>query len=92
MTRYRLSRAAGADLVELYLFGVELFGAAQAERYAAGVETCFAMLADNPQLAREREELRQRPRAFRYKAHLIFSTPKPTAFSSFASDMAGKTG
>ncbi len=30
------------------------------------------MLADNPQLAREREELRQRPRAFRYKAHPIF--------------------
>nr|WP_315380895.1 type II toxin-antitoxin system RelE/ParE family toxin [uncultured Sphingomonas sp.] len=36
------------------------------------LETCFAMLADNPQLAREREELRQRPRAFRYKAHPIF--------------------
>lgn len=44
----------------------------QAERYAAGLEACFAVLADNPNLAREREELRQRPRAFRYKAHLIF--------------------
>lgn len=44
----------------------------QAERYAAGLEACFAVLADNPNLAREREELRQRPRAFLYKAHLIF--------------------
>lgn len=49
----------------------------QAERYAAGLEACFAMLADNPNLAREREELRQRPRAFRYKAHLIFYHAQP---------------
>lgn len=72
MARYRLSRAAGADLVDFYLFGVEQFGTVQAERYAAGLEARFAVLADNPNLAREREELRQRPRAFRYKAHLIF--------------------
>jgi toxin ParE1/3/4 len=72
MARYRLSRAAGADIVDIYLHGVEEFGTAQAEHYAAGLKACFEMLADNPHLAREREELRQRPRAFRYKAHLIF--------------------
>lgn len=33
MNEYRLSRDAGADLMELFLYGLDTFGLAQAEHY-----------------------------------------------------------
>ena len=69
---YRLSRKAEDDILAIYLAGARLFGAAQADRYHAGLERTFAFLADNPHAARERSELRLRSRAFPYGTHLIF--------------------
>lgn len=69
---YKLSRKAEEDLREIFRTGVREFSLAQAESYHDGLEQLFSFLAENPRVAREREELRQRSRAFRYKSHLVF--------------------
>jgi toxin ParE1/3/4 len=69
---YKLSRAAAQDVIQIYETGVQDFGVEQAERYHAGLEKIFTFLAENPGIARKREELRQQPRVLRYKAHLVF--------------------
>ena len=47
------------------------FGVAQAASYAAGLRERIALLAEHPGIARERDELPSRARAYRYKAHMI---------------------
>jgi toxin ParE1/3/4 len=69
--RHRVRPQAAADIRRIYVQGVELFGTDQAERYAAGLDRTFAMLADHPYAARLRSELQPALRVFRYKAHMI---------------------
>ena len=68
---YRLTRAAADDLVMIYLAGVDMFGAAQAESYSDGLEAAFRFLADYPRAARLRTEMVRPVRAYPYKSHLI---------------------
>jgi toxin ParE1/3/4 len=68
---YRLSRKAEDDLIQIYVAGTRGFGAAQAERYYAGLETAFAFLADYPQAARERVEILPPVRIHPYRSHVI---------------------
>jgi toxin ParE1/3/4 len=69
--RYRLTRAAEADLITIYREGARLFGTAQAERYHAELGTIFDLLARHPEMARERLELTPPMRLHPHKAHLI---------------------
>ena len=48
-----------------------VFGVAQAASYVAGLRAKLALLAEHPGIARERDELASRARAYRYKAHMI---------------------
>jgi len=68
---YRLSRQADDDLRHIYVTGVEIFGVARAEAYAAGLKRVLGFLADFPRAARERRELDPPVRAYPYKSHLI---------------------
>jgi toxin ParE1/3/4 len=68
---FRLSRAAADDLVQIYLQGLTLFGAAQADRYHDGLGEAFAFLADYPLAARLRDEIAPPVRVHRYQSHLI---------------------
>lgn len=54
---YKKSRKADEDIINIYVEGAEEFGSAQAEKYHAELENIFQLLADNPQLARERTEI-----------------------------------
>ena len=69
--RYRLSRPADEDFVQIYLQGHEQFGPNQAEHYAAGMTATFETLAQFPKLARERKEHRPPVRVQRHGAHVI---------------------
>lgn len=71
MARYRLSRLASDDISHIFLDGLARFGLAQADRYHAGLATVFDFLADHPQAARLREEIRPPVRAYPYRVHLI---------------------
>lgn len=71
MAGFRLTRAAADDLVQIYLEGLAMFGAAQADRYHDGLGAAFAFLADYPLAARLRDEISPPVRVHRYQSHLI---------------------
>ena len=53
----RLSREARADLQQVYLQGLELFGSRQADDYIEGLFAKLDLLAHFPQLGGARPEL-----------------------------------
>lgn len=46
MATYKLSLDADRDVAQIFLDGLEMFGAAQAEKYALGMSGHFAFLAE----------------------------------------------
>lgn len=68
---YSLSVEAEEDLIQIYLAGARDFGVAQAERYFDGLEETFGLIADFPQIARERPELSPSARIHPYRSHVI---------------------
>ena len=48
MTQIKLTLDAERDLIDIYLYGIENFGHAQAERYAATLNDKMAVAADYP--------------------------------------------
>lgn len=68
---YRLSRKAEDDIIQIYVAGVEAFGADQAETYHEGLERTFGLLAEFPLAAPKRVELSGAPRVHPYKSHII---------------------
>lgn len=69
---YTLSQAADDDIAAIAAYTLETFGIEQALAYRDGLIQSFEFLSQYPEAARERPEIRQRSRVFRYKAHLIF--------------------
>lgn len=67
----RLSKAARADLREIYLRGVEVFGSAQADMYIEGLLAALDLLADYPRLGQAEEELGPTARRHAYRSHVI---------------------
>ncbi|WP_419808783.1 type II toxin-antitoxin system RelE/ParE family toxin [Sphingomonas sp.] len=68
---YRLSDRAAIELLELLQESIGRFGVHQAARYRASMERAFVLLAENPRIARGRDELVSRARAYRHQAHMI---------------------
>ena len=68
---WHLSREAEEDLIGIWLYGADRHGVAQADRYQDGFEAAFALLAQFPELARERSELTPPLRVHPFGAHLI---------------------
>jgi toxin ParE1/3/4 len=69
--RYRLTRAAEADLVGIYREGVALFGVAQAEAYFATLIASFERLAANPRIARLRMKIDPPVRIHPCGSHIV---------------------
>jgi toxin ParE1/3/4 len=68
---YRTTRRADRDVIDLYVQGARSFGAAQAERYSAGLFDLFGLLAAAPLIARKRTELVRPVRLHPYRAHVV---------------------
>lgn len=68
---YRTTVEADRDIIEIYVLGAQQFGVAQSERYIDELFDTFELLAENPQMARERRELNPPMRLHPYHAHLI---------------------
>jgi toxin ParE1/3/4 len=71
---YRLTRRAEADVIEIYLNGVERFGVEHAEAYHAALERTFELVARHPRLAQERTEIVPAVRIHPSGAHVIVYT------------------
>jgi toxin ParE1/3/4 len=68
---YKLSRKAEDDVFHLYVEGAGQFGRHQAEADYAGLEQVFAILAEHPRLARERDEITPPVRIHPYRSHIV---------------------
>lgn len=69
--RFSLSVEAEEDIIAIAEQGVCMFGTAQARRYHDDLFTVFDLIAANPRMAREREEISPPVRIHPFKAHLI---------------------
>jgi toxin ParE1/3/4 len=57
MAEYRLTDRARADLIDIYDFTDNRFGAYQADAYYAGLIRTFGLLADFPRIGQAVDEL-----------------------------------
>ncbi|MDP6567161.1 MAG: type II toxin-antitoxin system RelE/ParE family toxin [Alphaproteobacteria bacterium] len=71
MPGFRVSKKARADIVDIGLYTQRRWGREQRRKYLSGLETGFARLADNPNLAAERTEFDPPVRIHRHERHLI---------------------
>lgn len=53
MGAVELSERASAELLNIYLEGIRLFGPLQADRYIDSLQQCFDLLAANPRMGRK---------------------------------------
>jgi toxin ParE1/3/4 len=74
MAEYRLTDRARGDLIDIYDFTEDRFGAYQADAYYAGLIRTFGLLADFPRIGQPVDELAAGYRRFRFQSHLIFYT------------------
>ncbi|MBE9639838.1 type II toxin-antitoxin system RelE/ParE family toxin [Salipiger mangrovisoli] len=75
MATTELSRAAERDLIDIYLYGAEHFGAAQAERYAKSLASKIATAADNPSFGVDYSHVRRGLRRYENVSHAIYYQP-----------------
>lgn len=74
---YLLRELARADLEAIWIYTVEQWGIEQAERYLQGLFRCFDDLAANPQLGRERDDVKAGYRSFPEGRHVVFYVIAP---------------
>ncbi|MDR3538520.1 MAG: type II toxin-antitoxin system RelE/ParE family toxin [Acetobacteraceae bacterium] len=72
MGEYRLTRDADADLLQIFVYGLETFGLAQAEAYREGMSRCFVLLAGNPRLGRRADAFAPGMSRHEHARHVIF--------------------
>ena len=68
------SLAAESDLLEIFLYGIQEHGLAQAERYKGQLEKTFQTISDNPKITRLREEITPPVRVYPAQKHMIVYT------------------
>ena len=72
MAVFRFSRRAEADLLGIVASTLRAWGESQAAQYLDELESCFQMLADNPQLGRVCDDVRPGLRRFEHGRHIVF--------------------
>jgi toxin ParE1/3/4 len=70
--RFELADAAAADVSEIARFTIERWGKAQAATYIDALEARLRLLAERPQIGRQRNELAGGLRSFRFESHIIY--------------------
>jgi toxin ParE1/3/4 len=76
MAAYSLSAKAAADLDGIYEYTILQFGHEQARAYLLGLHERFEMLAEQPDLGRNAEELTPDLRRSEYQSHVVFYVAK----------------
>jgi toxin ParE1/3/4 len=72
VSSFRLTPAARNDLIEIWKYTAHFWSPEQAEKYLLEIETCLNLLADNPDLAGNRPEIREGCYSFPSGQHVIF--------------------
>ncbi|MDP3408556.1 type II toxin-antitoxin system RelE/ParE family toxin [Bosea sp. (in: a-proteobacteria)] len=84
MSSYDLTERAEADLFDLTLYGMKLFGARQAEAYAADLERIFQLIADTPRMGRKADGIRPGVRRHEHGSHIILYQEAPSGITVLA--------
>nr|WP_256477690.1 type II toxin-antitoxin system RelE/ParE family toxin [Aurantimonas marianensis] len=66
-----MTERAEAEIFEIFLFGIEQFGTAQARRYKDELMHCFERLGDNPRMGRAANSLAPGVRRHEHRSHVI---------------------
>lgn len=75
MTRQlRLHPSAESDLAGIWLYTAKEWSRTQADRYLLGLDKAFALLRDQPEIARCFSNIGQPVYVFRYQAHVVMFT------------------
>lgn len=69
--RLTIKDSAVADLDAIYWHGVERWGRQQARDYLEALESLFTLLAEQPEIARERRELDPPVRLHPFRSHVV---------------------
>jgi toxin ParE1/3/4 len=77
VNKHRLSQRADRDLRDIYLYGVENFGLAQAERYRLELDGCFGMLSEFPRMGRLSDTIRAGLRRYGHGSHVVIYKEQP---------------
>jgi toxin ParE1/3/4 len=75
---YVLSEEAVIDIDAIFEFGEYKFGHAQALKYLIGLEKNFDQLSNNPNIGRERNEIKEGLFSLPYVSHIIFYRKLPS--------------
>jgi len=71
---FTLTREAEEDLIEIYLYGLKVFGPVQAENYFLSIEATFSRIAENPEMYPTASHIRKGYRYCVHVSHTIFFT------------------
>ena len=72
MIKVILSQAADADLEDIFDYTLEEFDLDQAVSYVSGFDDMLKTIAGNPEIGRERREIREELRSLVKEKHVIF--------------------
>ncbi len=72
MKKAILSEAADADLEDIFDYTLKEFGLDQAVSYVSNFDDTFETISENPEIGRERREIRENLRSLAKDKHVIF--------------------
>ncbi|WP_026755266.1 type II toxin-antitoxin system RelE/ParE family toxin [Sediminibacter sp. Hel_I_10] len=72
MNHYILSKKTQEDIEAIYEFGVYKFGQDQALNYLIELRNHFELLLKNPEIGKQRDEIKDGLYSFPYASHIIF--------------------
>lgn len=78
MTQIELTKDAERDLIDIYLYGIEQFGQAQAERYAIALNSRIDFIAANPSMGSDYSAVREGLRRYEHVSHAVYFRPTPS--------------
>ncbi len=77
MAKFRLSRAAEVDLLDIGAYTLRTWGIDQTIRYLDDLEACCQRLADSPALGRACDHVRPGLRRMEQGKHVVFFRSEP---------------
>lgn len=72
MDKYILSRKTQEDIDEIFEYGVEKFGKDKAIEYLIDLKSYFELLLENPDIGKNRNEIKIGLISFPFRSHIIF--------------------
>ncbi len=74
--KYTISKRAEKEIAKILEYSYRNFGLDQAIKYKSGLEDCFQLLADNPDMGRECSDIRDGYFRHEHESHIIFYTQR----------------